>query len=123
METATAVMLGVFILVVLITLFALVFRLEQLESRVVEVPEQGVRSEPLAVHWLVEGYCVKDRRRVEMMNPHPILMVNGRPATAGTCPHCGTKIFKISKSFGVVEAIARRREDLQLVANGRREVA
>src|SRR2546427_7784039 len=83
METATAVMLGVFILVVLITLFALVFRLEQLESRVVEVPEQAVRSEPLAVHWLVEGYCVKDRRRVEMMNPHPILMVNGRPATAG----------------------------------------
>src|SRR3989442_13421703 len=109
METATAVMLGVFILVVLITLFALVFRLEQLESRVVEVPEQAVRSEPLAVHWLVEGYCVKDRRRVEMMNPHPILMVNGRPATAGTCPHCGSQVLQISKSVGGGQAIDRRR--------------
>jgi len=123
MDTASGVMLGVFILVVIITLFALVFRLDQLESRLAGVPEPDVRSEPLAVHWLVEGYCVKDRRRVEMMNPHPILMMNGRPATAGTCPHCGTKIFKISKSFGVVEAIARRREDLRLVSNGRREVA
>ncbi len=56
MDTASLVMLGVFILVVIITLFALVFRLEQLESRVVEVPEQAVRNEPLAVHWLVEGY-------------------------------------------------------------------
>jgi hypothetical protein len=123
MDSASVVMLGVFILVVIITLFALVFRLEELESRLVEVPEPDVRSEPLAVHWLVEGYCVKDRRRVEMMNPHPILMVNGRPATAGTCPHCGTKIFKISKSFGVVEAIARRREDLRLVSQRRREAA
>jgi len=25
-------------------------------------------------------------------------MKNGKPATTGTCPTCGTKIFKIGKS-------------------------
>ena len=113
MDTASLVMLGVFILVVLITLFALVFRLEQLESRVVEVPpEPVVHSQRLADNWLVQGYCVKDRRMVEMIGPHPITMANGRPATVGVCPHCGTKIYKISKSFGVVEAVSRGRREM-----------
>ena len=113
MDTASLVMLGVFILVVLITLFALVFRLEQLESRVVEVPpEPVVHTQRLADNWLVQGYCVKDRRMVEMINPHPITMANGRPATVGVCPHCGTKIYKISKSFGVVEAVSRGRREM-----------
>jgi len=113
MDTASLVMLGVFILVVIITLFALVFRLEQLESRVVEVPpEPVVHSQRLADNWLVQGYCVKDRRMVEMINPHPITMANGRPATVGVCPHCGTKIYKISRSFGVVEAVSRGRREM-----------
>ena len=113
MDSASVVMLGVFILVVLITLFALVFRLEQLESRVVEVsPEPVVHTQRLADNWLVQGYCVKDRRMVEMINPHPITMANGRPATVGVCPHCGTKIYKISKSFGVVEAVSRGRREM-----------
>jgi len=113
MDTASLVLLGVFILVVLITLFALVFRLEQLESRVVEVPpEPVVHTQRLADNWLVQGYCVKDRRMVEMINPHPITMANGRPATVGVCPHCGTKIYKISKSFGVVEAVSRGRREM-----------
>jgi hypothetical protein len=25
-------------------------------------------------------------------------MKNGKPATVGTCPHCGTKIYKIGKA-------------------------
>ena len=112
MDTASVVMLGVFILVVIITLFALVFRLDQLESRLVEVPEPTVRNQRLADNWLVQGYCVKDRRMVEMINPHPITMANGRPATVGVCPHCGTKIYKISKSFGVVEAVSRGRREM-----------
>jgi hypothetical protein len=123
MDAMTGVVLAVFILVVLITLFALVFRLEDLESRLAEVPEPADGSQPLAVNWLVEGYCVKDRRRVEMVNPHPITMVNGRPAMAGVCPHCGTKIFKISKSYGVVQAIFRVREDRERIPQGRREMA
>jgi len=43
----------------------------------------------------VEGYCLKDKRKVEMKDPQPITMKNGKPATVGTCPFCGTKIYKI----------------------------
>ena len=123
MESMTAVVLGLFILVVLITLFALVFRLLDLESRLAEVPEPKVGSQPLAEDWLVEGYCVKDRKRVEMINPHPVTMVNGRPAIAGVCPHCGTKIFKISKAYGTAQAIFRLRDDRERSPQGRREMA
>ena len=122
-DTTTGFLLGVFILVVLITLFALVFRLQDLESRLAEVPGPADGSQPMAVNWLVEGYCVKDRKRVEMVNPHPITMVNGRPAMAGVCPHCGTRIYKISKSYGVVQAIFRVRDDREGIPQGRREVA
>lgn len=31
----------------------------------------------------------------EMLNPQPITMKNGRHATTGTCPVCGTKLFRI----------------------------
>ncbi|HEY2598766.1 MAG TPA: DUF5679 domain-containing protein [Candidatus Dormibacteraeota bacterium] len=46
----------------------------------------------------MEGYCLKDKRKVEMKDPQPITMKNGKPATTGTCPHCGTKIYKIGKA-------------------------
>jgi hypothetical protein len=123
MDMATMVLLAVFILVVLVTLFALVFRLYELESRLAEVPKSTYGSQPPAVSWLVEGYCVKDRKRVEMVGPHPITMVNGRPAMAGVCPDCGTKIYKISKSYGVVQAIFRLRDDRERIPQGRREMA
>jgi RNase P subunit RPR2 len=44
-----------------------------------------------------EGYCVKCKAKREMKNPVAITMKNGRPATQGTCPSCGTKMFKIGK--------------------------
>lgn len=46
----------------------------------------------------VTGYCLKDKRQVEIQNPQNITMKNGKPAITGTCPHCGTKIFKIGKA-------------------------
>jgi hypothetical protein len=45
-----------------------------------------------------EGYCVKCKDKKEMVEPEDITMKNGRPATKGTCPDCGTKMFKIGKS-------------------------
>jgi hypothetical protein len=33
-----------------------------------------------------------------MKNPKSITMKNQRPATQGTCPTCGTKMFKIGKA-------------------------
>lgn len=46
----------------------------------------------------MEGYCLKDKKKVQMKDPKPITMKNGKPATVGECPNCGTKIYKIGKS-------------------------
>lgn len=46
----------------------------------------------------VTGYCLKDKKNVEIKDPQNITMKNGKPAVTGTCPNCGTKIFKIGKS-------------------------
>jgi hypothetical protein len=42
-----------------------------------------------------EAYCVKCKTKREMSNATQITMKNGRPATEGKCPVCGTKMFKI----------------------------
>ena len=44
-----------------------------------------------------EGYCVKCKAKREIKDAQEITMKNGRPATQGLCPECGTKIFKIGK--------------------------
>ena len=43
----------------------------------------------------MESYCVKCRSKQEIKNPEKITMKNGKPATQGTCPACGTKVFRI----------------------------
>jgi hypothetical protein len=47
-----------------------------------------------------EGYCVKEKKKVEIKDPQQVTMKNGRPAIQGTCPSCGTKIFRIGKLEG-----------------------
>ena len=42
-----------------------------------------------------EAYCVKCKTKREIQDAHVIQMKNGRPATEGKCPVCGTKMFKI----------------------------
>ncbi|HLE96468.1 MAG TPA: DUF5679 domain-containing protein [Candidatus Thermoplasmatota archaeon] len=42
-----------------------------------------------------EAYCVKCGAKREIKDPVQVTMKNGRPATQGTCPVCGTKVFKI----------------------------
>jgi len=46
---------------------------------------------------LMEGYCMKCRTKRDMKDAKQITMKNGRPATQGSCPVCGTKMFKIGK--------------------------
>jgi len=46
----------------------------------------------------VEGYCVKCRAKKQIKDAKQVTMKNGRPATEGSCPDCGTKIFKIGKA-------------------------
>ena len=46
----------------------------------------------------MQAYCVKCRAKREMKDAKAITMKNGKPATQGTCPVCGTKMFRIGKS-------------------------
>ena len=46
----------------------------------------------------MQAYCVKCRAKREMKDAKPVTMKNGKPATQGTCPVCGTKMFRIGKS-------------------------
>ncbi len=44
---------------------------------------------------MVEGYCVKCKAKREMKDAKKVTLKNGKPATSGVCPKCGTKIFRI----------------------------
>ena len=46
----------------------------------------------------MQAYCVKCRIKREVRNPQQITMKNGKPATTGICPVCGTKMFRIGKA-------------------------
>ena len=41
------------------------------------------------------AYCVKCRKTVEISGPAKVTLKNGRQATKGTCPECGTKVFRL----------------------------
>ncbi len=47
---------------------------------------------------LMQAYCMKCRTKKEMKDARAITMKNGKPATQGVCPTCGTKMFRIGKS-------------------------
>ena len=42
-----------------------------------------------------EGYCVKCKAKKEIVDAVEETMKNGRKATKGKCPTCGTVMFKI----------------------------
>jgi hypothetical protein len=46
----------------------------------------------------MQAYCVKCRSKREMKDAKAITMKNGKPATQGVCPVCGTKMFRIGKA-------------------------
>ena len=46
----------------------------------------------------VEAYCVKCKAKKEMKDAKAVTMKNGKPATQGKCPDCGTTMFKIGKA-------------------------
>jgi Domain of unknown function (DUF5679) len=43
----------------------------------------------------VVGYCVKCKEKRPITNAQEVTMANGRPALKGTCPVCGTGMFRI----------------------------
>ncbi|MBI4198598.1 MAG: hypothetical protein HY533_05770 [Chloroflexi bacterium] len=46
----------------------------------------------------MDAYCFKCRAKRAIRNPRGVTLKNGRPATQGTCPVCGTKVFRIGKA-------------------------
>ena len=46
----------------------------------------------------MEAYCFKCRTKREISSPQAVVLKNGRPATKGTCPVCGTQLFRIGKT-------------------------
>ncbi len=46
----------------------------------------------------VEAFCVKCRKKVAMQNPELVTLKNGRKAWKGTCPNCGTTIYRFAKA-------------------------
>jgi len=46
----------------------------------------------------VEAYCVKCREKRQMQDAQVIKMKNGRLATPGICPECGTQMFRMGAS-------------------------
>ena len=59
---------------------------------------QEITHQKQQIQKVVTGYCVKCRTKREMKDPKSITMKNGRPATKGICPTCGTKMFRIGKT-------------------------
>jgi RNase P subunit RPR2 len=43
----------------------------------------------------MQAYCVKCKSKKEMENEKEVTFKNGRLAISGTCPVCGTKMFRI----------------------------
>jgi Domain of unknown function (DUF5679) len=48
----------------------------------------------------VQGYCVKERKKVEIVDPQAVKTKNGRDAVRGKCPDCGASIFRMGKLPG-----------------------
>jgi Domain of unknown function (DUF5679) len=46
----------------------------------------------------MQAYCVKCHTKREMKSAKSVTMKNGKPATQGVCPVCGTKMYRIGKS-------------------------
>jgi Zn finger protein HypA/HybF involved in hydrogenase expression len=44
---------------------------------------------------MVTGYCVKCKKKQEIKDAKSVKLKNGKPATKGVCPKCGTKMFRI----------------------------
>ena len=46
----------------------------------------------------MEAYCVKCRTKREMIEPKPEFTANATPGTRGTCPVCGTTLFRMGRT-------------------------
>lgn len=43
----------------------------------------------------VEAYCLREKRRVLMLDPKSVVTAKGGSALSGTCPSCGASLYKL----------------------------
>lgn len=46
----------------------------------------------------MEAYCVKCKTKREIKDAQAVFTANGTPATRGTCPVCGTTMFRMGRT-------------------------
>ncbi|MCX7855298.1 MAG: type I DNA topoisomerase, partial [Anaerolineae bacterium] len=46
-------------------------------------------------HTTLDAYCVRCKEKRPLKDPEPVFTAGGRPATRGTCPVCGTTLFRM----------------------------
>lgn len=44
----------------------------------------------------MEGYCVKCKKKQEIKDAKEVTLKNGKKAMKGSCPVCGTGMFRIT---------------------------
>ena len=54
----------------------------------------------------MQAYCMGCGTKREIKDAKAITMKNGKPATQGVCPVCGTKMFRIGKGQRRDQSIA-----------------
>ena len=47
------------------------------------------------------GYCMKCRSERTIAKSRTVTMKNGRAATEGSCPECGTRMYRLGKDKAV----------------------
>jgi DNA topoisomerase-1 len=47
---------------------------------------------------ILEAYCVKCKAKREIQDPQAVFTDHGTPATRGTCPDCGTGMFRMGRT-------------------------
>ncbi len=64
-----------------------------------ELVTLGASAEPgqaggVAPDVVVRAYCLREKRTVEVLDPTPIVMRNGRSGMSGTCASCGSRVTR-----------------------------
>jgi hypothetical protein len=50
------------------------------------------------------GFCMREKRPVQISDPRPVTLSNGRAALAGTCPVCGARVIVLSSRSAATSA-------------------
>jgi hypothetical protein len=70
---------------------------------------------------ILEGYCVRDKVKVEIENPQPVWTRRGMPATRGECPECGGTVFRMGRT--AAHENLQRPDAIQVGGNQRAKLA